>query len=108
MLLNGGELNGRRILKKETVAMMTQPRPVPGGQRAYGWDVQTGYSANRGERFPIGKSFGHTGFTGTSIWIDPTSQTAVIFLSNRLHPDGKGNVNRLRGQVATIVAEAIQ
>jgi serine-type D-Ala-D-Ala carboxypeptidase len=108
MLLNGGELNGRRILKKETVAMMTQPRPVPGGQRAYGWDVQTGHSANRGERFPIGKSFGHTGFTGTSIWIDPTSQTAVIFLSNRLHPDGKGNVNRLRGQVATIVAEAIQ
>jgi uncharacterized protein YbbC (DUF1343 family)/CubicO group peptidase (beta-lactamase class C family) len=107
MLLSGGELNGRRILKRETIALMTQARPVPGGQRAYGWDVQTSYSANRGERFPLGKSFGHTGFTGTSLWIDPTSQTAVIFLSNRLHPDGKGNVTRLRGQVATLVAEAI-
>jgi CubicO group peptidase (beta-lactamase class C family) len=53
------------------------------------------------------RSFGHTGFTGTSLWIDPTSQTAVIFLSNRVHPNGKGNVTRLRGQVATIAATAL-
>jgi uncharacterized protein YbbC (DUF1343 family) len=107
MLLNEGELNGKRILKPETVRLMTQARRIPGGQRAYGWDVQTSYSGNRGEYFPIGKSYGHTGFTGTSLWIDPTSQTAVIFLSNRVHPDGKGNVTRLRGQVATLVAEAM-
>ncbi len=106
MILNEGEYGGKRILSPATVRLMTQPRPVPGGQRALGWDVETGYSANRGELFPVG-SFGHTGFTGTSIWIDPTSQTAVIFLSNRVHPDGKGNVNRLRGQVSTLVAAAI-
>ena len=53
--------------------------------------------ANRGEVFPKGNSFGHTGFTGTSLWLDPGSQTAVIFLSNRVHPDGKGNVTKLRG-----------
>jgi uncharacterized protein YbbC (DUF1343 family) len=75
--------------------------------RAYGWDVDTSYSRNRGDLFPFGKSFGHTGFTGTSIWIDPGSQTAVIFLSNRVHPDGKGNISRLRGQVATLAAAGL-
>jgi CubicO group peptidase (beta-lactamase class C family) len=111
MLLQEGSYNGRRILAPETVRLMTTPRPVPGGKtqwlRAYGWDVSTGFSGNRGTIFPAGKSFGHTGFTGTSIWLDPASQTAVVFLSNRLHPDGKGNVTRLRGQVATLAAEAL-
>jgi hypothetical protein len=59
------------------------------------------------ELFPLG-SFGHTGFTGTSIWIDPTSQTFVVFLSNRVHPDGKGDVTPLRAKVATVVASAIE
>jgi uncharacterized protein YbbC (DUF1343 family) len=68
--------------------------------------VQTRYSANRGELFGP-PSFGHTGFTGTSIWLDPSSRTAVIFLSNRVHPDGKGNVTRLRGQIATLAAASI-
>jgi uncharacterized protein YbbC (DUF1343 family)/CubicO group peptidase (beta-lactamase class C family) len=107
MILRGGELDGRRVLSRLAVKAMTTPRPVPGGLRAYGWDVQTGFSSNRGELFPRGQSFGHTGFTGTSIWIDPTSDTAVIFLSSRRHPDGKGNVTRLRGQVATVAAAAI-
>jgi uncharacterized protein YbbC (DUF1343 family) len=108
MILDGGKAaSGTQILKPETVTLMATPRPVPGGQRALGWDVATSYSKNRGELFPKGKSFGHTGFTGTSIWIDPGSKTAVVFLSNRVHPDGKGNVTRLRGQVATIVAEAV-
>ncbi len=106
MLLNDGHLNGKRLLSPATVRLMTTPRPVPGGWRALGWDVQTSFSANRGELFPFG-SYGHTGFTGTSIWIDPSSRTAVIFLSNRVHPDGKGNVTRLRGQVSTIVASSI-
>jgi len=105
-LLNQGEFRGRRILQPETVRLMTAPHAVPGGWRALGWDVETSYSSNRGEIFPFG-SFGHTGFTGTSIWIDPSSQTAVIFLSNRIHPQAKGNINRLRGQVATLVGQSI-
>ena len=111
MLLAEGEHGGRRILKAETVRLMTTPHKVPGGKtqwlRAYGWDMNTGYSANRGEVFPLGKSFGHTGFTGTSLWVDPTSQTAVIFLSNRVHPNGKGNVTRVRGEVATLAGRAL-
>src|SRR6185436_16782748 len=67
----------------------------------------TSFSSNRGELFPLG-SFGHTGFTGTSIWIDPTSQTFVVFLSNRVHPDGKGDVTPLRAKVATVAASAIE
>jgi CubicO group peptidase (beta-lactamase class C family) len=106
MLLDGGAFNGKRILDPATVRLMTTPRPVPGGKRALGWDVQTAYSSNRGELFSA-DSFGHTGFTGTSVWIDPANRMAVIFLSNRVHPDGKGNINRLRGQVATLAAGSI-
>jgi uncharacterized protein YbbC (DUF1343 family) len=106
MILNGGEYAGKRILGAATVRLMTTPRTVPGGLRAFGWDVKTPYSSNRGELFSA-DSFGHTGFTGTSIWLEPASQTAVIFLSNRVHPDGKGDVRRLRGQVATLVAASI-
>jgi serine-type D-Ala-D-Ala carboxypeptidase len=107
MILNGGELEGKRILSQETVRTMTTPRPVPGGKRAYGWDVDTSYSSNRGQLFPKGASFGHTGFTGTSIWIDPATQTAVIFLSNRVHPVAGTSINRLRGDVATLAASAV-
>jgi uncharacterized protein YbbC (DUF1343 family) len=108
MLLHGGQWGGHRILSAATVRTMTTPRQVPGGLRAPGWDVDTSYSRNRGDLFPAGRGFGHTGFTGTSLWIDPDSKTAVIFLSNRVHPDGKGNVTRLRGQVATIAAATLQ
>jgi uncharacterized protein YbbC (DUF1343 family) len=104
MILNGGEYNGTRVLSPATVRLMTAPRRVPGGWRALGWDVQTSFSSNRGELFG---GFGHTGFTGTSLWVDPESQTAVIFLSNRVHPDGKGNVTPLRNSVATLVAASI-
>jgi len=107
MLLQGGVHNRKRILAPLTVRLMTSPREVPGGLRALGWDVQTAFSSNRGELFPRGEGFGHTGFTGTSIWIDPGSDTAVIFLSNRVHPDGKGNVTKLRGQIATLAAAAL-
>jgi CubicO group peptidase (beta-lactamase class C family) len=108
MLLDGGTYNGKRVLKAETVKLMTAARTVPGGQRAYGWDVATSYSANRGKGFRRGEGFGHTGFTGTSLWVDPPSQTAVIFLSSRLHPEGKGNVTPLRGEIATLAAEALE
>jgi uncharacterized protein YbbC (DUF1343 family) len=107
MILNRGSYAGKRILKAETVRLMTTPRPVPGGQRALGWDVRTAFSSNRGDGFSE-SSFGHTGFTGTSIWIDPPSETAVIFLSNRVHPVAKTSINRLRGRVASLVAASIR
>ncbi|MEP7213191.1 MAG: exo-beta-N-acetylmuramidase NamZ domain-containing protein [Acidobacteriota bacterium] len=98
-----------RVLSAETVARMTAPIVVSesGDTRTLGWDMNTGFSSNRGELFPLG-SFGHTGFTGTSIWIDRVSQTFVIFLSNRVHPDGKGDVTPIRAKVATVVASAIE
>src|SRR6266550_4477699 len=108
MILNGGQYRGIRILAPLTVAEMTRPRLVSatGWTRGLGWDINTSFSSNRGDLFPLG-SFGHTGFTGTSIWIDPASQMFVIFLSNRVHPDGKGDVGPLRGRVATIVAASV-
>jgi uncharacterized protein YbbC (DUF1343 family)/CubicO group peptidase (beta-lactamase class C family) len=108
MILNGGQYKGVRILSPLTVAEMTRPRVVSdqGWTRGLGWDINTSFSANRGDLFPLG-SFGHTGFTGTSIWIDPASDTFVIFLSNRVHPDGKGDVGALRGRVASIVGGAV-
>lgn len=109
MLLNGGVLDGERILSAQTVARMTAPYVVSedGATRGLGWDMNTSFSSNRGDLFPLG-SFGHTGFTGTSIWIDRVSQTFVVFLSNRVHPDGKGDVTPLRSRVATVVASAIE
>lgn len=108
MLLNGGVYNGARILSPMTIAAMTQPHAVAesGAARGLGWDIATTFSTNKGDLFPLG-SFGHTGFTGTSIWIDPASDSFVIFLSNRVHPDGKGDVASLRGRVASIVASSI-
>jgi uncharacterized protein YbbC (DUF1343 family)/CubicO group peptidase (beta-lactamase class C family) len=108
MLLHGGELDGVRVLSPLTVRLFTEPQPVPpSGLRSRGWDVDTGYTAQRGELFPEGAGFGHTGFTGTSVWVDPPSQTAIVILTSRLHPNEKGNVTELRRQVGTIVASAI-
>jgi len=108
MILNGGSYNGVRILSPMGVATMTRPRAIAenGSARALGWDVTTSFSTNKGDLFPLG-SFGHTGFTGTSMWIDPASDSFVIFLSNRVHPDGKGDVASLRGRVASIVAGSV-
>jgi uncharacterized protein YbbC (DUF1343 family) len=108
MLVNGGRLGAVQILSPMTVARMITPSTPPGmpSIRGLGWDIDTSYSVNRGDLFPIG-SFGHTGFTGTSLWIDPASRAYVIFLSSRLHPDGKGDVTVLRGRVATVAAAAL-
>jgi len=108
MILNGGEYGGARILSPMGVAMMTRPRIVndEGAARGLGWDVSSSFSSNRGDLFPPG-SFGHTGFTGTSIWIDPASETFVVFLSNRVHPNGKGDVSAVRGRIASIVAASV-
>jgi uncharacterized protein YbbC (DUF1343 family)/CubicO group peptidase (beta-lactamase class C family) len=107
MILNKGEYNGVRILAPYTVERMVSAQTMPTSQmRGIGWDVNTSYSSNRGDLFPVG-TFGHTGFTGTSIWLDPASETFVVLLTNRVHPNGKGDVTRLRSAVASIVAGAI-
>ncbi len=115
MIMDHGQFRGARVLSPLGVTRMTEARPSggnasDGNARGLGWDVMTGYSSNRGDLFPLG-SFGHTGFTGTSIWIDPSSETFVVFLSNRVHPriDPKqpADVNSLRGRVASIVAASI-
>jgi len=115
MILGLGQYRGARVLSPLGVMRMTEARASggnasDGNARGLGWDVMTGYSSNRGDLFPLG-SFGHTGFTGTSIWLDPASETFVVFLSNRVHPriDAKqpADVNSLRGRVASIVAASI-
>ena len=107
MILDGGRPGGARILSPAGVEAMTRPRFYGDGDvRGLGWDITTAYSKNRGDLFPVG-SIGHTGFTGTSLWIDPASESFVVFLSSRVHPNGKGDVLRLRAVVATIVAAAV-
>ncbi len=103
-LLDGGGT----ILSHLTVEKMStaeQP-PTATSVRGFGWDIDTPFSTNRGELLPVG-SYGHTGFTGTSIWIDPTTKTYIILLSNSVHPRGQGNVIGLRTKVATAVAAAL-
>jgi CubicO group peptidase (beta-lactamase class C family) len=108
MLLNGGQLDGTRILKEETIREMTTMRCLPDGTgcRGYGLDINTSYSSARGDRFEPGTTFGHTGYTGTMFWIDPMHDCFFVLLTNRVHPDDKGDVKQLRRKVATIVAES--
>jgi uncharacterized protein YbbC (DUF1343 family)/CubicO group peptidase (beta-lactamase class C family) len=107
MMLNGGELDGVRMFNPLTVAKFTTPQTPPDQPilRGLGWDIDSPHSSNRGELFPIG-SYGHTGYTGTSIWIDPATQTYVIVLTNRVHPDDKNGtaVTQMRAKVATMAA----
>ena len=109
MLLGGGELEGARILKSETVKLMTtvQTPDAIAGRRGLGWDIDTSHSGPRGKWFPLG-SYGHTGWTGTSLWIDPFSQSFVILLSNRNHPTEAGNVLALRQLLGTLAAESVR
>jgi uncharacterized protein YbbC (DUF1343 family)/CubicO group peptidase (beta-lactamase class C family) len=100
---------GAPIFKPETVALMTRvqtPESVP-ARRGFGWDIDSPYSAPRGAWLPIG-SHGHTGWTGTSLWIDPFSRMFVVFLSNRNHPTESGNVTQLRRSLGTLAAEAVR
>ena len=108
MLLNYGTLDGVQIFKPETVKLMTSVQSPEGvsARRGLGWDIDSPYNGPRGKIFPLG-SYGHTGWTGTSIWIDPFSQSFLIFLSNRNHPEESGNVTRLRADLGTLAGEAI-
>ncbi|HVF89499.1 MAG TPA: exo-beta-N-acetylmuramidase NamZ domain-containing protein, partial [Blastocatellia bacterium] len=107
MFLNRGEYAGVRLLAPYTIERMLSAHSLPASQmRGIGWDVNTPFSSNRGDLFPVG-TFGHTGFTGTSIWIDPISRAFVVLLTNRVHPNGRGDVSRLRSLIASIVAGSI-
>lgn len=96
-----------RILKPETFAQMTAPQAVPRGIRSLGWDKRSPYSGNRGSNMSP-SAFGHGGFTGTAFWVDPDFDLFVVFLGNRLHPDGEGGVNALAGKIGTIAVDAIR
>ena len=108
MILNGGRYNGVRILAPLSILQMTTPQSPVGATdwRGLGFDIRTPFSGPRGDLFPVG-SFGHTGFTGTSLWIDPFSEVFVILFTNRVHPDGGGSVIALRKRVASVVAASI-
>ncbi len=111
-------------LKRETLTLMTQPQQpataaggatifTPDGRttigiaaRGFGWDINSAFSRPRGQVFPIG-SFGHTGFTGTSLWMDPGSDTFVVILANSVHPRGASPISPLREAVATAAARAL-
>ncbi|MGB9892790.1 MAG: serine hydrolase domain-containing protein [Candidatus Saccharicenans sp.] len=107
MMLNKGEYKGVRILSPLAVERMTEIFPkLNYAGRGFGWDLASDYATVRGDLFSY-NSYGHSGYTGTSIWIDPETQTVVIFLTNRVHPDDKGEIIAKRSQVANVVAAAI-
>jgi CubicO group peptidase (beta-lactamase class C family) len=107
MMLNGGEWKGVRVLSPLAVERMTEIFPkVAEAGRGLGWDLTSDYGTVRGDLFGTG-SYGHSGYTGTSVWIDPETKTAVVFLTNRVHPDDKGEIISMRSKVANVVAASI-
>jgi CubicO group peptidase (beta-lactamase class C family) len=108
MILGRGTFRKKRILGPLTVDRMTEIYPgAPAAGRGLGWDLASPYASNGGDLFGRA-SFGHTGYTGTSIWIDPRTQTYVIFLTNRIHPDDHGDIAAIRSRVANLVAASIE
>ena len=106
MMLNRGTYGTTRILSPRGVSVMTDAYHSGTSLRGLGWDKQSTFSTNRGELF-TDAAYGHSGFTGTSLWIDPGLDLFVIVLSNRVHPDGKGLINPVSGRIGTIAASAI-
>jgi CubicO group peptidase (beta-lactamase class C family) len=132
MLLGKGQRGNVRILSEEAFDTMRSPKSpfvipsadkpseatsnskatstnptavkVSKNSRALGWDHRSGYSSNRGEQLSE-SAFGHGGFTGTVLWIDPEKDRVFIFLSTRLHPDGKGVINPIAGKVADVIGK---
>ncbi len=105
MILGRGEYQGIRIFSPATIKKFTEPA-TPADQpilRALGWDMDSTFSSNRGELYPIG-SFGHTGYTGTSIWMDPVTNSFVIVLTNVVHPIHGNSLSSFRCRIATAVA----
>lgn len=109
MLLNGGTLDGARILSEDSVRLLTTVQTPPGitALRGMGMDIDSPFARPRGKLFPVG-SFGHTGFTGCFLWVDPASRSFYVFLSNRVHPDGSSNILPLYGELGTLAAQALR
>lgn len=101
-------LTGSKILSRLSIEKMSTPQqPASAASlRGLGWDIDSPFSTNRGELLPVG-SYGHTGFTGTSLWIDPVTDTYIIVLTNRVHPNGGHSVVGLRSRIATAVVQAL-
>jgi CubicO group peptidase (beta-lactamase class C family) len=111
-----GQIEAANDATRQAVAMRPNPTnpllapsyPAIKGQslRGFGWDIDTALSQPRGKIFPIG-SFGHTGFTGTAVWLDPGSDTYVVMLTNAIHTRGSPPTSNLAGEVATATAQAL-
>lgn len=101
-------LSGSKVLSPLAVEKMSTPQQPPNATslRGFGWDIDSPFSTNRGDLLPVG-SFGHTGFTGTSLWIDPVTKTYIILLTNSVHPHGRGTAVALRTKLATAIAAAL-
>ncbi len=101
-------LSGFTVLTRDSVEKMTTPQTPANAPsvRGFGWDIDSPFSTNRGEMLPVG-SFGHTGFTGTSLWIDPVTRTYIILLTNAVHPHVGKSVVSLRGRVANAVVDGL-
>ncbi len=106
MMLGRGTLGETNVLSRSAVDQFIRPIEIPKGVRSLGWDMRTGYSTQRGVHMSD-EAFGHGGFTGTVLWIDPARSVYFVLLSNRVHPDGSGSVNRLAGQIATLAFESL-
>jgi uncharacterized protein YbbC (DUF1343 family)/CubicO group peptidase (beta-lactamase class C family) len=100
---HGGDTSG--VLQPRTIREMTRPRDAGGNLRGLGWDNNSAYSKNRGELMSP-QAFGHGGFTGTVLWIDPELDLVFVFLSNRVHPRGQGEANDVAGRIASVVSAA--
>jgi len=98
-----------RLFAPATIALFTSPAGPPDQPilRGLGWDIDSPYSSNRGDIFPRGTSYGHTGFTGPSIWIDPASRSFLVIMTNRVHPKGGRSINEWRRSIATIAAKGL-
>lgn len=106
MLLGSGELDGIRVFRQVTVEQMTAPYFSRGGgvARGLGWDISSPFSSPRGIGLSS-RSFGHTGYSGTSLWLDPVNDLFVIFLASRIDYRNRGAFNRIRSDISTLVAE---
>ena len=105
--LNKGELNNASILKPDTVLQMTSPQSPPGKTpRGLGWDLEPSFLSDSNETAPTAV-YGHLGYTGTALWIDPLTKTYVIVLTNRVYPNDKGNVKALRADIKELVSDAL-
>ena len=108
MLLNGGSYRGRQILLPKTIERMTAPQSPSGKKklRGLGWELEAPFVSNRTGLPPVG-AYGHLGYTGTALWLDPITDTYIIVLTNRVHPEGKGDVKALRSDIKKVVADAL-